>query len=272
LISIKKNKKTGELQKANGLRSTAKSIYAPNQKEEFQISRGRFDNFLSCPRCFYLDRVKGLADPGMPGWALNTLTDNLLKIEFDDCRLKGEPHRILVENNLSHIIPFQHPEMDDWRDSLHAGLKIKFKDTNIILQGGVDDVWIDTRTEELIVVDYKSQAKQGEILPSEYLSDIYHQGYKRQLDFYNYLLQNLGYKTSPISYFLVVNGEYNETGFHGNMKFSEHLIPYEHDTSWIDDKVNEMIECMNSESLPEINESCENCAYAYERAKLEQSE
>jgi len=26
---------------------------------------------------------------------------------------------------------------------------------------------------------------------------------------------------------------------------------------------------MNSESLPEINESCENCAYAYERAKLE---
>jgi len=271
MISIKKNKK-GELLKASGLRSTAKSIYAPNQKEEFQISRGRFDNFLSCPRCFYLDRVKGLADPGMPGWALNTLTDNLLKIEFDDCRLKGEPHRILVENNLSHIIPFQHPEMDDWRDSLHAGLKIKFKDTNIILQGGVDDVWIDTRTEELIVVDYKSQAKRGEILPSEYLSDIYHQGYKRQLDFYNYLLQNLGYKTSPISYFLVVNGEYDETGFHGNMKFSEHLIPYEHDTSWIDDKVNEMIHCMNSESLPGINESCENCAYAYERAKLEQSE
>ena len=51
MISIKKNKK-GELLKASGLRSTAKSIYAPKQKEEFQIIRGRYDNFLSCPRCF----------------------------------------------------------------------------------------------------------------------------------------------------------------------------------------------------------------------------
>ena len=137
------------------------------------------------------------------------------------------------------------------------------------MQGGVDDVWLDTNTDELIVVDYKSQAKQGDITPWKYLSDIYHQGYKRQLDFYNYLLQKLGYKTSPTSYFLVVNGEYDETGFHGNMKFSEHLSPYKHDTSWIESKVEEMIQCMNSESIPEINESCENCAYAYERARLE---
>ena len=29
--------------------------------------------------------------------------------------------------------------------------KINFKDTNIILSGGVDDIWIDTKTNELII-------------------------------------------------------------------------------------------------------------------------
>ena len=38
--------------------------------------------------------------------------------------------------------------LDEWRDSLHYGIKHRFKDTNIILQGGVDDVWFNTKTKE----------------------------------------------------------------------------------------------------------------------------
>ena len=67
--------------KISGKRVKKHTIYTPSQKEDFQIARGRFDDFLKCPRCFYLDRVRGLKKPGMPGWALNTLTDTLLKIE-----------------------------------------------------------------------------------------------------------------------------------------------------------------------------------------------
>jgi len=270
MISIKKNTK-GEPQKASGRRSTAKSIYTPGQAEDFQVSRGKFDNFLTCPRCFYLERVSGLKEPDMPGWALNSLTDSLLKVEFDQCRSKGESHRILKAKGLDHIIPYNHPEMDQWRDSLRHGIKTRHKDTNIILQGGVDDLWIDTKTEEIIVVDYKSQAKNDEVVAWKYLSNVFHQGYKRQMDFYNYVLQQNGYKTSKTSYFLVVNGEFQESGFNGAMKFTEHLIPYENDTSWIEDKVDEMIACMNSTSVPPITESCENCAYARERAKEEGS-
>ena len=43
----------------------------------------------------------------------------------------------------------------DKRKSLHHGLKIKYN--NIILTGGVDDIWQDTNSKELIV--NKSQAK-----------------------------------------------------------------------------------------------------------------
>ena len=61
MIDLKRNSKK-EPVKATGLRTRASSSYSPNQKQDFKISRGRFSNFLTCKRCLYLDRVKGL-DP-----------------------------------------------------------------------------------------------------------------------------------------------------------------------------------------------------------------
>ena len=82
MIDLKRNSKK-EPVKATGLRTRASSSYSPNQKDDFKISRGRFSNFLTCKRCFYLDRVKGLDPPRTPGWTLNETTDLLLKKEFD---------------------------------------------------------------------------------------------------------------------------------------------------------------------------------------------
>ena len=69
---------------------------------------------------------------------------------------------------------------------------------------------------------------------------------------------------------MVVNGEKSPNGFNSRINFSEHLIPYHNDTSWIEKELDSMVLCMNSNSIPDSNESCENCAYALERGKLEQ--
>ena len=61
-------------------------------------------NFLDCKRCFYLDRVKGLQEPSMPGWSLNTTVDDLLKKEFDAYREKQETHPIFKEYNLNFML------------------------------------------------------------------------------------------------------------------------------------------------------------------------
>ena len=175
MIDLKRNSKK-EPVKATGLRTRASSSYSPNQEEDFKISRGRFSNFLTCKRCFYLDRVKGLDPPGTPGWTLNETTDLLLKKEFDYCRERQIPHRLFIDNDLSHLVPFDHPEIDDWRNSLHKGLMLRHKDTNIILTGGVDDIWQHKITKQLIVVDYKSQAKLGRVDKQDYLDDPYHEG------------------------------------------------------------------------------------------------
>ena len=89
------------------------------------------------------------------------------------------------------------------------------------------------------------------------------------MDFYNYLLNLMGFKTGKTSYFLVVNADRHAEGFLGKMKFSETLIPYKHNFSWIDREVNNMIDCLNSEKLPKSHISCENCAYSRQRSMVE---
>ena len=267
MIDLKRNNKKLPV-KATGCRARASSIYTPNQQEDFKVSRGRFSDFLTCPRCFYLNRVKGLDPPGTPGWTLNETTDLLLKKEFDQCRARQIPHRLFLPNGLGHVVPFDHPEMDNWRDSLHHGLMLRHKDTSIILTGGVDDIWQDTRTNQLILVDYKSQAKNGRVDKRDYLDDPYHDGYKTQMDFYAYLLSGMGFEVHQIAYFLVCNAKRDDDGFHKIMNFDEYLVPYSWDMSWIEEEVDKMVALMNQHQIPEPHESCKNCAYSdqYSRA------
>ena len=77
-MGLKRDSK-GNLAEVSPLRSRKGSIYKKGSNETFKISRSKFSSFLDCKRCFYLDRVKGLKDPGMPGWSLNVAVDELLK-------------------------------------------------------------------------------------------------------------------------------------------------------------------------------------------------
>jgi len=292
VIDLKRNTK-GEFVKATGLNSQAWRLYKPNQKEDFKISRSRFEDFMKCSRCFYLRLVSGFQEPGIPQFKLNELTDTLLKKEFDECRKNQKPHKKLVGNGLGHIIPYDAGKkmmtnskkvekewqiIDIWRDAINHGLKHRFKDTNIILQGGVDDVWFNTKTKELIIVDYKSQASSKEVSQDTYFSKGgFHGSYKTQLNFYAYLMKGMKseneikYEISPDSYLYVVNGLDLEEGFNGKIKFSETLIHHKIKTDYLDNEIQNMINTINSEKIPayRVDESCKNCAYARQRSKVD---
>lgn len=47
-----------------------------------------------------------------------------------------------LKTNFSGVISTacKYDALEKWRNSLTGGLKYRFKDTNIILQGGVDDL------------------------------------------------------------------------------------------------------------------------------------
>ena len=102
-------------------RTRKTSIYDKKSNAPFKISRSKFFNFMSCKRCFYLDRVKGLKEPSMPGWALNVAVDELLKKEFDQYRKEQKPHPIMIKHKLN-FVPYKHKDLDVWRNSLKGGI------------------------------------------------------------------------------------------------------------------------------------------------------
>ena len=242
------------------LRSRKGSIYQRGTNEVFKISRSKFSNFLDCERCFYLERVKGLKDPSMPGWALNSAVDELLKKEFDHYRKLQKPHPFVLKNKLNYI-PFQHEQLDHWRDALRGGIAFTDSDTNLEIHGGVDDIWFNPDNDELIVVDYKAQSKEGTVETEEYLENKYHKGYKIQMDIYVYILRQMKFKVSNTVYFLVCNGLKTPDKFDAALHFDLTLVPYKTNDSWVKNKIIEMKKTLELKDVPEINKYCEKCMY-----------
>ena len=59
-----------------------RGTFKPEHPEPYEVSRSQIQSFLNCPACFWMNRVKGIKFPGMPGFLLNTATDTLLKKDF----------------------------------------------------------------------------------------------------------------------------------------------------------------------------------------------
>ena len=242
------------------LRTRKASIYQKGTNEVFKISRSKFSNFLDCSRCFYLERVKGLKDPSMPGWALNTAVDELLKKEFDHYRNTQKPHPFVLKNKLN-FIPFQHEKIDYWRDALRGGIAFTDPDTNLEIHGGVDDIWFNPDNDELVVVDYKAQSKNETVETEPYLESQYHQNYKVQMDIYVYILRQMKFKVSDTAYFLVCNGLKTLDKFDATLHFDLTLVPYKTNDSWIKNKIIDMKKTLESKDVPELNKYCEKCLY-----------
>ena len=95
-----------------------------NPEKTFKISRSKIELFFNCATCFYKDAKLGLRKPPMPGWAINSAVDDLLKKEMDFCRLQDRPHGIFKENGLN-IKPFQHEDIEKWQ---HTFTGIQYHD------------------------------------------------------------------------------------------------------------------------------------------------
>ena len=60
-------------------------------------------------------------------------------------------------------MPFNDPKINEYRDSLHHGIQYQIPDTNILLTGGVDDLWFNTKNNKVVVIDYKAQGKDADV-------------------------------------------------------------------------------------------------------------
>ncbi len=236
-----------------------RNLYDPTDVKPFRLSRSKIDLFLNCKRCFYLDRRLGIGRPPGYPFSLNTAVDALLKKEFDVHRAGGTTHPLQTAYGID-AIPFEHEKMDDWRDSLRKGCEYLHEPTNLFITGGVDDIWVKP-DGELIIVDYKATSKDAEVS----LDADWQIGYKRQMEGYQWLFRNDGFKVSKAGYFLYCNGKADSPAFDGKLEFDISLLPYEGDDSWVEQAVIDAHTCLNAENMPETGDDCDYCAYFDER-------
>ena len=241
-------------------RTRKSSLYDKSSPEPFKISRSKFFNFLSCKRCFYLDRVIGLKEISSPPYTLNNTVDELLKKEFDYYRKKKIPHPIMQKNKLN-FIPYNNENLDTWRNSLTGGIAFHDEKTNLIIHGGIDDLWFNLDNKKIIVVDYKAQSSSHSVSASTYLMSEWRLSYKIQMDIYVFILRKMKFEVSDTSYFYVCNAEKERNNFGNKIDFEVSLIPYKVNTNWIEEKIVEMKETLNCNKIPEISIDCEKCAY-----------
>lgn len=232
----------------------------------FRLSRSKIDLFLECPRCFYIDNKLGTARPrGFP-FSLNSAVDHLLKKEFDFHRVEGSPHALMKEYGIK-AVPFKHKNMDKWRDSLRGGVEYFHEASGFKVSGGVDDIWANPDTEELYVVDYKATSKDEEVnLDAEWQD-----GYKRQMEVYQWLLRQNGFKVSNTGYFVYANGKRDRGAFDGKLEFDVKVIPYVGNDSWVEGALMEAKKVLESDEIPKASEECEYCAYRNAAVKVIQS-
>jgi len=239
-----------------------RNLYDPLSTEPFRLSRTKLENYLKCPRCFYLDRRLGVGQPpGFP-FNINSAVDELLKREFDRFRVAQVAHPYMVDAGVD-AIPAIHPELDNWRKNF-VGVSYVHACSNFEFFGAIDDLWLGS-DGDYIVVDYKATSKKGEVS----LDAGWQITYKRQMEIYQWLLRKNGLPVSNRGWFVYCNGKRDIDGFNNKVEFTVSLLPYDGNDEWIDDALVSARNTLVTDEIPRAGRFCDYCTYRHEVSAFE---
>ena len=214
-----------------------------------KFSRTKIELFLECPRCFWLDMKKSVKRPPSFPYTINSSIDALLKKEFDIHRQNATAHRLMEQYKIN-AVPYSSKEIDAWRHNF-TGIQFKHTQTDFLVFGAVDDVWVNPE-KELIVVDYKSTGA------NDY--NIY-DSYKRQMEVYQWLLLQNGYKVSKTGYFLFAKVNKDSGFVDGRLSFDFFIEPLDGDASWVELALFGAKVILDG-AIPDYKEDCAFCNYS----------
>ncbi len=223
----------------------AKSSY----QNTIQLSASALSLYMECPKCFWLQKINGIHRPSQI-FALQSNFDRILKPYFDKFRKEGKlPPELVgkVEGKL-----FEDQELlEKWRNALRPTLKYKHPQREgFSLAGGLDDCLFDGRY--YIPIDFKTTGSSR----FEENSEKY---YQHQLDIYNFLLEENGYKTKGMAYLVYYKPE--EVAGEGLMKFQIVVKKMETDHKRALRLFEDAIELLQN-PMPKSHSDCQFCSWA----------
>lgn len=238
-------------------------LYLPGETVPFRLSRSKIEEFVRCPRCFVLGVKHGVKRPASVPFTVNIAADNQVKKEFDLYRDKQEVHPIVAAAGLD-LVPFQHPALDVWRNNF-KGVEAETEDGRFIIAGAVDDIWVDSEGV-LYVVDYKATGRQQAV--TELGEGGFYDGYRRQMEIYQWLLRKKGFEVSNTGFWVYVTATQKEGSFDNLLHFESNLVSYEGNTDWIEHTLDSIYANLNEPEVAGPGEDCDVCRFFDQRANL----
>ena len=219
-----------------------------------KISRSGLKLFLECPRCFWLDlHHKIKRPPGYP-YTLSAAVDYLVKQEFDKYRVEGTLPPVLVKAGIKDAKLYNGNNLPEWRNNF-KGIAYWNEDLNAILYGAVDDV-LQFSDGSLGVIDYKSSGSREITI---------YEDYQKQMDTYNYILQQLGHDTYPEAFFVFYQViKEGENGFKNALNFKEEVKRVKVNTEWVGPAFEKAVALARSDKPPKDGPAkghCDHCHY-----------
>jgi len=236
--------------------------FDPKSNEPFKLSRSGLELYTNCPRCFYLDKRLGIAQPPGYPFTLNSAVDTLLKKEFDIHRAGKTAHPLMQKYGID-AVPFENKNLNSWRENF-VGIQFLHRPSNLLITGAVDDIWAD-KDDNLMVVDYKATSTERSTDTTEEKWG----SYFRQMEIYQWLLRQNGFKVSNTGYFVYCNGRKDKKAFDGKLEFDIEIVSHVGDGNWVEKTIVQAKKSLVSDEIPEPSESCDYCKYREAAEKVE---
>ena len=219
-----------------------------------QLSPSKLNVLKECPRCFWLENVRGIkrprgAFPSLPGGM-----DKVLKAHYDTRRgeiVRCGPDEIgFLMTNMATL--------NGWRN-WRSGLVYINPELNVKMVGALDDCLVDAE-KYYIPLDYKTKGSQPKTDGSEY--------YQGQLDCYILMLESNGFKTRRMGYLKYVWPVEVKPGTLMDLEFDTATYPIKCDPDRAIAAVAEAVRVMGLKEAPLAGAECEYCKYVFEQDNI----
>ena len=218
-----------------------------------KLSPSALSTFKDCPRCFWLEKIKGIKRPRGIFPSLPGGMDGVIKQYFDTHRVAGSiPPEI---DGIDVQLFTDSKKLQKWRNWRSCDLTYTDPQTGATLSGALDDLLI-TSKGTCVPFDYKTRGSAHKEDPKEYSRKYY----GHQVDSYALMLKDSGYLIADHAYFAYYYPK--SVTENGIVSFGIEIVKVELNLEDTKKLFLAAVETLNHPEVePESSPGCEYCNY-----------
>lgn len=204
----------------------------------FKLSPSTLNLMQDCPRCFYLQIVKGIHRPRGIMSGIVMKMDSIIKKYFDKYRSQGKLPPI-IEKQVKGKLPKDMPKT------------LYYKENGKITIVGKSDEYLELEDGSIVPFDHKTKSTPPIAT---------HRAHQLQMDVYAYLVKMNGYKTTNKSYLAYYYPD--DCDIHQGLDLHCKVVEVPTSLEKAKQHIKKAIEILELEEPPNPSKECEYCHWA----------